>query len=108
MNRVNSLVTTCGKLEIPLVVIHKGEKLLGFVPALNIEGIWGEIGKENEIIQNLKIKTKAKVKEMVKLNQPFPFFPDSSMVTFEFSPVKMEILVAHISNKNANNKNIKK
>ncbi len=95
-NKVDSLIVTKGRLDIPLVVINKNGKLMGFVPALNIESVWGEIGEEDEIISNLRVKAKTKVKEMVKAGEVFPFFPDSATIRFEFSPVKVEFLVAHI------------
>ena len=95
-NKVDSLIVTNGRLDIPLVVINKNGRLMGFVPALNIESVWGEIGEEDEIISNLRVKAKEKVKEMVKAGEVFPFFPDSATIRFEFSPIKVEFLVAHI------------
>lgn len=94
--QIDSLTVTGGRLDIPLVVVKKGEKLMGFVPALHIESVWGEIGEEDSIISVLREKAKDKVREMVTKGEPFPFFPDSASVTFDFSPIKMEHLIAHI------------
>ncbi|MBQ8749492.1 MAG: hypothetical protein IJZ29_03380 [Clostridia bacterium] len=99
MSKINSLIVTNGRLDIPLVVIKKGNKLLGFVPALEIESIWGEMGEEDEILAKLRQKAKEKITQMAKSNEPFPFFPDSTSIIFEFSPVKYEFLVAHIKQK---------
>ena len=45
-SKVDALTVTGGILNIPLVVVSKGGKLMGFVPGLEIESIWGEIGEE--------------------------------------------------------------
>lgn len=100
MNKINSLIVTNGRLDIPLVVIKKKDKLMGFVPALHIDSVWGEIGQEDEIIKTLKELVKVQVREMAKRNEPFPFFPDSSTITFEYNPIRQETLVAHIKVKN--------
>lgn len=95
-NEIDSLTLTNGKLEVPLVVINKDGKLLGFVPALHVAEIWGEVGQEEVIIEKLRTSTKEKIREMVKNKEPFPFFMDRSQIVFEFNPVKIEYLVAQI------------
>ena len=95
-NKVDSLIVTGGRLDIPLVVINKGDRLMGFVPALNIESIWDEVGKEEEIILKLKERAKEKVKQMANAGEAFPFFPDRASINYEFSPVRIDFLVAHI------------
>lgn len=95
-SKIDALTVTGGILNIPLVVVSKGGKLMGFVPGLEIESVWGEIGEEDAIISNLKSKAKAKVVKMAKAGEPFSFFPDEATVNFEFSPIKLEVLVARI------------
>lgn len=96
-NKVDSLIVTGGRLDIPLVVINKDDRLMGFVPALNIESVWDDIGKEEEIILELKERAKEKVRQMAKAGDAFPFFPDRASINFEFSPVRVDFLIAHIN-----------
>ncbi len=93
-----------GELSVPLVILKNENKnvthYIGFIPGILMKNI------SAETLEDCKTKLKnflvSKLKDMVKANEPFPFFPDKEEINKEYDNIE---LLEFVKIKSQNRKN---
>ena len=90
-----------GELLVPLVVVKSNNVYNGFVPGLTFNYV--ENQNKEECFKLLKEKTTNFIKDMVKTNKPFPFFPNKKEIMEDFENVVEVRFIKITSAKRASN-----